>query len=203
MTHIRTISYITLLYLAVFAVVAFYTKNSEFFLYTITIGLIVLAGLKKEKSIRMNLFLPARVVVGISALGFLGLLGGVVNVKGTKLLDASIIAGLLKYQDIMHIMFMFVMVLTSYVFLKPYILSERMMRTRTGRVMLYLTVVLIVSGLGATIEVVEFIAATVANAQVGSYTSNALDLLFNLIGALLAILLLPIKREDDPVVKDN
>ncbi|MFH1769420.1 MAG: hypothetical protein ABH833_02000 [Parcubacteria group bacterium] len=202
-SYIRSIGYITFIYLSVFAVITLWTGNAEFFFYTLALGAFVYIFLHYQPRVYMNYYLPQRAVTSLSILGFLALGGGVISVHGDTLMNLVLIPNILKYQDVLHMMFMFVNVIISYTFLKPYMLHQRLLDTRLGRTMFYVMMILIVSGVGAVIEVVEFFAATFLDAPVGSYTSNALDLLFNLVGAVIATFFLPLEKKDDPITKEE
>ena len=61
-------------------------------------------------------------------------------------------------------------------------------KIKHNKILLSLIIILIASGIGAFNEIIEFFAVVFFNAAkgVGGYFNNALDLVFNLIGAIIA-----------------
>lgn len=199
---IQLITYITAAYLIILGIVAPLTGNREFTLYTIVLGMIMLIVIHQRTMLAVNFKFSRRVLASLSILGFLGLSGGIIQFRGDRLLNFVLIEGWLRYQDILHIAFMFVMVLVSYIFLRPYMYGGRLAHVRHGHLFLNIGVVLMVTGVGAFIEVIELAAVVFLGAgdTVGGYLPNATDLFLNLIGATLGALFLPFKPEDEPEV---
>ena len=120
------------------------------------------------------------------------LAGGNLSYQGTRLYDFIILPligepyNVLKYDQLAHIYGFFVATLTIYYVLKP------LLKTNHGsRVALSIVVVMAGLGLGALNEIVEF-SATILMPQtgVGGYINNAIDLVTDLIGAVLAFIYL-------------
>ena len=110
--------------------------------------------------------------------------GGSIYIVGTRLFDIVMINILgdpffiLKYDQLAHIFCFFTITIFCYYVLKKYI--------KKGKV-LFITTILMASGIGATYEIIEFAMVVFFDAgkAVGGYYNTALDLVFNLIGAIL------------------
>jgi uncharacterized membrane protein YjdF len=129
------------------------------------------------------------VLSGLSLWGLLHLAGGGVEVGGEVLYRLHLlpIAGsgelfILKYDQAVHFFGFFVATLVVYHLLKPY-LNER-----TNWKVVYPLIAAAGTGLGVLNEIVEFIAVLlVPNTGVGGYNNTALDLVFNTLGAIIAL----------------
>ena len=89
---------------------------------------------------------------------------------------------ILRYDQVVHLFGFGVATLICHHLLTPY-LRENLMNRRT----LLILVVLMGSGVGAINEIVEFLAVlTVPETHVGGYENTLLDMVFNLMGAMIA-----------------
>ena len=99
----------------------------------------------------------------------------------------------IRYDQLVHIFGSFVIALVIYHLFKEYL---KKLYHQNESIFL-LTLILITIGFGAIYEIIELIAVYFLNASeaVGTYYNNALDLIFNLIGAILAAIWLVRKNK--------
>jgi len=128
------------------------------------------------------------VLWGLTAWGVMHMAGGTVFVGGRRLYDILLVPvmrniEILKYDQLVHTVGFGFATLVAYHLLRPN-LRERPVSWKT----LSLVVLLAGMGLGALNEVVEFaVVVIVPESGVGGYLNTALDLVFNTLGALLAV----------------
>ncbi|MDP6527374.1 MAG: DUF2238 domain-containing protein [Candidatus Pacebacteria bacterium] len=168
-------------------------KNFEFLWYVAVLVfffLLVVLTLKKSK-------FDYTILWGLSLWGFLHMAGGGVPVGdgvlyGYQLLSLVDNGGdffILKFDQLVHAFGFGVATLFIYHLLKPY-LNEK---TNWGAV--YAILIAAGSGLGALNEIVEFVAVvSFPETGVGGYANTALDLVFNIIGATLAVIFIHVRR---------
>jgi uncharacterized membrane protein YjdF len=122
----------------------------------------------------------------MAAVGVMHLLGGLLNLGGTRLYDIYFIEGFFKYDNLMHTAMALVATIIGYNMLKPHLDHK----TKHNKFVLSLILIAIAMGLGAFIEILEFTTVIFLGAAetVGGYFNNAIDLVFNLIGAIGALL---------------
>jgi len=170
----------TVTYLILFTLLAIARKNYEFLFYTIILSsLIILIVLYCKK-----LHLTYIILGGLSVVGFMHLAGGTIDIFGIRLYDFWIIPGILKYDNIIHALSIFVATFVAYSIISPHL----DLKTKHHPVLFSLLLIFIALGIGAINEVLEFGAVVFLGAQeaVGDYFNNALDLVFNLLGAVIA-----------------
>jgi len=170
----------TVIYIMLFSLLAIVTKNYEFLFYTIILfSLIILIVLYYKK-----LHLTPVILGGLSIVGLMHLAGGIVDVYGTRLYGFWIIQGILKYDNVVHAVGIFVATFVAYSIISPHL----DLKTKQNPILFSLLLILIALGIGVINEIFEFGAVVFLDAQetVGDYFNNALDLVFNLIGSIIA-----------------
>lgn len=170
----------TVTYLILFTLLAIARKNYEFLFYTIILSsLIILIVLYYKK-----LHLTYIILGGLSVVGFMHLAGGTIDIFGIRLYDFWIIPGILKYDNIIHALSIFVATFVAYSIISPHL----DLKTKHHPVLFSLLLIFIALGIGVINEVLEFGAVVFLGAQeaVGDYFNNALDLVFNMLGAVIA-----------------
>jgi len=167
-------------YLLIFIIVSAINKNYEFLYHAGIISLLTAVIIFSRK----KLHLPSGIIIGLSIVGVLHILGGNLYLKNIRLYDTWLIPGILKYDNIIHLVFIFIATFIAYSLLSPYLYKELI----HDRLLLSLLLILVALGVGSLIEIVELLAVVFINAseKVGGYMNNALDIVFNLIGALIA-----------------
>jgi uncharacterized membrane protein YjdF len=114
--------------------------------------------------------------------------GGGVYINGVRLYDIILIPlsttyPILRYDQVVHIFGFAAATLMMFDLLRP-LLKENLQ----GYVALSVVVIMAGLGVGAFNEIVEaLVAATVPQSGVGGYVNTALDLISDLIGAILAM----------------
>jgi len=137
------------------------------------------------------------ILIGLSLWGLMHMAGGGVLVGGEVLYRYVLMPivgegdlSILKFDQFVHAFGFGVSTLVVYHLLKPY-LNEK-----TNWKVVYPILVVAGTGLGVLNEIVEFIAVIAfAETGVGSYANNALDLVFNTIGAIIAVLFIHFRRK--------
>ncbi|MFH1054442.1 MAG: DUF2238 domain-containing protein [Candidatus Woesearchaeota archaeon] len=184
----------TILYVIIFSIVALLRRNYEFLVYIFVIGIIfflVLAYLDKRFN-QLSLW-------GLSIWGFLHMCGGNIFFSGIRLYDIQLIPVILRYDQLIHAFGFGVATFVAYQLLEPY-LKDNIKKWK----LLSFLIIMIGMGFGALNEVVELFAMLMyKNAGVGDYYNNAFDLVFNLIGAIIAILLINLSRIKSEREKDS
>ncbi len=122
-------------------------------------------------------------LAGLSLAQFMHVMGGHIYINHTRLYDIWIFGNVIKYDNIVHLFASIVITLVIFDISKNY-LHEAIFYNEA---LLLFTLILIVSGIGALNEIMEFGAVIFFHAQdrVGDYMNNAFDLFYNLLGATI------------------
>lgn len=171
-----------LAYILAFAFYYISIKNYEFLWYVgvlVFFAVLIMSTLSKSK---FDYF----VLWGLSIWGLLHMAGGGVRVGDNVLYALEIIklfnvgdTFVLKFDQFVHFYGFGVTTLAAYHLLKPYF------NERTNYKVVYPLLAAVSMGLGALNEIVEFIAVvTFPQTGVGGYYNTALDLVFNMLGAI-------------------
>ena len=175
-----------------------FSQNYEFLWYVLVlVFFLVLIGVTLEKS----RFTPV-ILWMLSLWGLLHMAGGGVVVNGDVLYTLVLVplahvgdTVILKYDQVVHFYGFFVSTWVMYHLLAPHL------KEKAGTFMPFFVSSLAGAGLGALNEIVEFAAVvSVPETGVGGYYNTALDLVFNMFGALAAawVLFIRKKRECPP-----
>jgi len=181
--------HIVLLIINIGLVVAFGTafllrKNYEF---TIYVGVIA-ATLIVIGVTFFRVAYSTATLLGLTIWAILHMTGGAVYINDARLYDIILVPlsqkyPILRYDQLVHTFGFAAATLTMFDLLRP-LLKDNLQHFVT------LSVVVVMAGLGvgALNEIVEaLVAATVPSAGVGGYVNTALDLIADLLGALLAM----------------
>ncbi|MHC4697497.1 MAG: DUF2238 domain-containing protein [Planctomycetota bacterium] len=187
---------VNLIYVPIFAAIALQHANYEFVLY---VGVILVAGvwiLLKQRTVRFG----RTILWGLTVWGLAHMIGGNIRV-GDGIVYSLILVPILpdyhilRYDQVVHMFGFGIVTLMCHHVLQSYLRREVV---RWGT--LALLIVLMGSGVGALNEIIEFIAVlTVPETGVGGYHNTMLDLVFNLIGGVLAVIWLTWRRSRRPV----
>lgn len=174
------------IYITFFTFVALGNANYEFVLYAGVV--IVLFGwiLHKQAAVQFD----RTILWGLTAWGLMHMAGGNVRINGEILYGLQLIPVVLRYDEFVHAFGFGIGTLVCFHLLRPYL------RTDTEKWWPLATLVVLMGlGLGALNELVEFVAVvTVPETNVGGYKNTLWDLVFDLIGAVLAVILLTYRR---------
>ncbi|RME78430.1 DUF2238 domain-containing protein [Candidatus Woesearchaeota archaeon] len=175
---------LAVLALIVFASTFILQKNYEFIIYIF----VVLSFLWLICHSTKYLDYSELSIWGLVLWAILHMAGGGVHVKGDVLYNLILIPlvgepfWILKFDQVVHLIGFFVATLVMYDVLKPHV--KKMQGFALG-----FTLFAAGLGLGALNEIVEFFATVILpSTNVGGYYNTALDLVFNGIGALAAVL---------------
>lgn len=176
----------TILYMLAFLIYYLSIKNYEFLWYILVLVFffcLIFFTLKKTK-------FDYWILWGLSIWGFLHMCGGGLIVNGDVLYNLKIFhlfdigdTFVLKFDQLVHLYGFFVTSLVAFDVLKKQIKSN------TNWNLIFIVSALISMGLGAVNELIEFIATvTIKSVNVGGYYNTSLNIVFNTIGAFLAII---------------
>jgi uncharacterized membrane protein YjdF len=136
------------------------------------------------------------ILVGLSVWGFMHMAGGGVMVQGDVLYAFPLIpiAGsgdslILKYDQLVHLIGFGVSTLVVFHLIRPYLNSH------VNWMVMFPLIVLAGMGVGALNEIVEYIAVLLfPETGVGGYNNTMIDMVFNTLGAIVAVLIIYFKR---------
>jgi uncharacterized membrane protein YjdF len=176
-------------YLLFFALYGLFKGNKEFVYYGIIVLVIFVLLVRYHKTLQLSF----SSLVGLSFAQLIHVLGGNLYIHGIRLYDTWLIENIVKYDNFVHFVTSFILVLAVYDMVKNY-LHEKM---HYNKIVLYLLMVFIVLGIGAINEIMELGAVLFFNAgdRVGDYLNNAFDLVFNFLGSSVAMIWILSKKE--------
>ena len=176
-----------LLSVIIFSIIFSFRKNYEFLIY---IGVIIFFGILIYFTYEKTKF-PNFVLWGLLIWAMLHMSGGGLSIFGKRLYEIMLIPivgepyNILKFDQFVHIVGFMVATWAFYYILKPKLSLK-------GR-WVALSIVLVMAGLGAGAlnEIIEF-AATVITPEtgVGGYINTSLDMVSNLIGAIIGMIVI-------------
>lgn len=182
-TKMRIMLWFTIIYMAFFTVFAILEKNYEFLYYTVVMSVIILILIRYKEHIS---FSPG-IALGLTIVAALHIFGGNLHIQGVRLYDFWI-TGWFKYDNLVHIIGTLTATLLAYTFVFQHLNDK----AKEKKLLLAMIVVSMAMGIGALNEILELGAVVWFNAsvQVGDYLNNAYDLVYNLIGSLMAVVYL-------------
>jgi hypothetical protein len=178
----------------VFFSVYFLTKgNYEFVMY---VGVIVFFT-AVFIYVNNKVFFSNFVLWGLSLWALLHMLGGSVRINGTLLYNIILIPlsktiPIFRYDQFVHIVGFGTSTFVMFCVLRP------LLKTETSK-WWSLSIIVVAAGLGvgALNEIIEFFATVlVPETNVGGYENTALDLVSNLVGATIAMLVIRLKEKN-------
>ena len=183
----------TLIYLIIFVMIFYSRKNYEFIMYVGVIILFFFLILFTNKKISYSNI----VLWGLSIWGLLHMSGGgILFNNGTKRLYEMILIPLsstypiFRYDQFVHIIGFGVATLVMFVLIKP-----KLKKPIEKWVSLSIIIIMAGLGVGALNEIIEFSATVlVPETGVGGFINTSLDLVSDLIGAVLAMVYILIKK---------
>ena len=184
---------VNVLYILVFGGMALSPPaDREFAIY----GLVIIVLFALILATQRRVEFPAIILWGLTLWGFLHMAGGEVRIGQGRLYDIVLVpiftvgdVTVFRYDHLIHTVGFGVSTRVCFHLLKPY-LAERV----RSRAVLSVLVALMGMGLGAFNEVLELGVSLIdPQSGVGGYYNNAFDLVFNTVGAALAVLLLNVR----------
>lgn len=175
----RFVRWFIYFYISSFAVIAFLNGNHEFLFYSLIYLFLLLLISLFQRRYGFALQLPGLLLLGFAILGLAHFFGGFLHLGGIRLYDMML--GWFRYDNYVHAYGSFLITVACFNLILPY-LDEKIF---TRRMYLVLIMLMISLGVGSLNEMVEFAAVTFLNATgIGGYENNAMDLVFNLVGAI-------------------
>jgi len=178
--------YISAIILGIFTIFFLFKGNLEFLVYAVTLFPLMWIITKTDKIFQY----PALAKWGFMTWMMTHMAGGSLSFNGTRLYDTILINFLgapynvLRYDQLIHA-FCYV-VMTLFV----YSIVAYMIKPKTSRIIVIVITFLASMGVSALNEIVEFSAvAFFGSTGVGDYYNNALDLVFNGAGIIIALFL--------------
>ena len=165
-------------YITVFTAMALTRSNYEFVMYAGVVLAAALWVLAKQHVVKFDML----TLWGLTLWGLLHMAGGNITVADGVLYDVQLVPVVLRYDQFVHLVGFGVATLLCFHLLRPF-LRDQIPRRRT----LLILAVLMGSGLGAINEIIEYVAVVIMpDTNVGGYENTCMDLVFNLIGGLIA-----------------
>ena len=177
--------------LAFFTALFFSRKNYEFLMYIGVIIIFLLLIVATNSKVQY----PNEILWGLTTWALLHMAGGGLYIKGTKLYEIILLPisgtyGIFRYDQLVHIVGFGVATLLMYHLIKPLLSGSPNKWTA-------LSIVIVMAGLGvgALNEIIEFLATVcVPETGVGGYINTSLDLVADLIGAIIAMIFIKISE---------
>ncbi|MBI4716783.1 MAG: DUF2238 domain-containing protein [Planctomycetes bacterium] len=172
-----------LIYVPVFTIIALRKHNYEFLMYVAVVLVIAAWILWQQRRVRFG----RAILWGLTLWGLLHMAGGNIAVGdgvlyGVRLLPLSERHHILRYDQVVHMFGFGVATLVAHHLLSPHLRGG----LRRGA-MFWMLVALMGCGFGALNEVIEFVAVlSLPQTGVGGYENTLWDLVFNLLGSVLA-----------------
>ncbi len=182
-----------LIYIAAFSIYYLSIGNLEFLIY---VGVMIFFFTLIFSTLRKTNF-DYLILWGLSIWGFLHMAGGGIRIGDGVLYSVILIplinSGefvLFKFDQFVHAFGFGVATLVGWHLLKPYLKKDINCKV------IYFLIILIGMGFGALNEIVEFIAVIVLpETGVGGYYNTSLDLVFNTLGATIAVGIIHLRRK--------
>ena len=183
-----TILIINALYLLIAGIYFLTRANYEFVMYVGVIIVLFILILATNKKVNY----PNYVLWGLTIWGLLHMLGGGILLKNGKVLYSLILIPIssayeiFRYDQFVHIVGFGVATLVMWVLLKPLLKPNWKKWTSIS-----IIVIMAGFGVGALNEMIEFIATVIMpQTGVGGFVNTSLDLVSDLIGAIIAMIII-------------
>lgn len=182
---------VNIISLAFFTVFFISRKNYEFLIYIGVIIFFLLVIIATNNRVDY----PNEILWGLTFWALLHMSGGGFYIKGTKLYEIILFPisktyHIFRYDQFVHIVGFGVATLMMYQLLKP-LLTDGLDKWAA------LSIIIVMAGLGvgALNEIVEFLATVILpETGVGGYINSSLDLVADMIGAIIALIIIRIKE---------
>jgi len=183
-SHIALLAF-NVAYLLVFTYLFWLRRNSEFLMYVVTVSVFLAFVSRMHLRYRFSF----GVLMGLSAWGLMHMLGGCVGVGDGVLYGVWLIPERLRYDHFVHAFGFGYATLFCYRVLEPN-LGAKVRWFAVGVI-----AVLAGMGIGALNEIIEFVAVlTMPETGVGGYENTMWDIVFNTLGAIVAVSYAVLKR---------
>ncbi len=181
---------VNLIALLLFTILFSAKKNYEFLIYVgVIVVLLIIIVLTNKKVNYSN-----GVLWGLTLWALMHMSGGGVYIKGVRLYEIILIPlseaySIFRYDQLVHIIGFGVATVLMYELLKP------KLKPNCNWAAVSIVIIMAGLGVGALNELLEFIATVlVPETGVGGYVNTSLDLVADLIGAVLALVIIRLKN---------
>lgn len=183
-SKLKAMTFFIVTYILIFTIFALIHKNFEFLYYTIIMSVLIIILIKYYNKMQLTIGIASGLVI----LACLHILGGNLIINNSRLYEFWIIKNFFRYDNLVHTIGSFVATLFSYSLIYPHLTEE----TKRKKLIPIIIIVLMACGIGTLNEIMELGAVVWLDAapQVGDYFNNAIDLVFNIIGSILAVIYL-------------
>lgn len=185
---------VNIFFILVFSVSFITRENYEFLIYVGVLTFFIILILTTNKKVNY----PNGLLWGLSAWALAHMAGGGILIEGQTLYATMLIPligkpyYILKYDQIVHAFGFGITTFVMWTLLKPLLKNP----ARNNKITIGILLVMAATGAGALNEIIEFIITVVEpKSGVGGYINNSLDLIFNLIGALIALTIIGKKEK--------
>lgn len=183
----------TILYVLAFTIYYLMIQNYEFMIYIVVMIILISLLILLNKKYNFSIF----VLLGASGWGLIHMAGGSIKINGEVLYALKLIPiwvtdnfYVFKFDQFAHFYCFFFSSLILFYILKPY-LEKKISRLAISAIILFAGM-----GVGALNEMIEFTAVLfISKTGVGDYFNNMWDLMFNALGAILAVVWLNVRRK--------
>lgn len=177
----RPILIFNIIYIVIFGIIALLRHNYEFLFYVSIVVFLLLLLLAKYQKIGLS----RGTIMALSLWGLLHMMGGNIRVGDGVLYGVQLIPHILRYDQLVHAFGFGTCTVIGFELLRPFL------KPAVNRATLSVLLVMIGIGFGALNEVIEFMAVlALPETGVGGYENTAWDLTFNLIGSLIALVII-------------
>lgn len=174
--YLRVFTLFIIAALLTFLVISILFQRTESLYYII----IILPVIAVTSFLQKRLRIPGTIFVLVTLLFVFHVLGGAVYINDVRLYDMEFFG--IGFDNYVHFYGSFASSFLVYNLILPYIKPTK----KWYDVYLQLILILMTAGLGTLVEVVEFSGVVLVAADgVGDYANNALDLVVNLLGAIV------------------
>lgn len=186
---------VNIVYVIGFGIYFLMIKNYEFLWYIAVLFFIIFLVSFLHLKFKLNSW----ILTGASIWGLMHMLGGSVYINGTRLYDyillnlySSSIEGfqIFKYDQLAHFYCYIIVTLIVFCIIKPYL------KDKINWFVISILLIFIGMGIGALNEIIEFIPVVIFKGTgVGGYYNTMLDIIFNTLGAVFAVVYINVKNK--------
>lgn len=171
-----------------FGILSVLNREFVFFYDAIIIATLVYIVIRLHHKLQFsNIFIVSLLLVFL-----MHILGLNFYLHGIRLYDWWIIPQWFKYDNLVHLLSMFVITIILYTLANPHINYAG----RNKKIVLAISMIMLALGIGVINEMLEFVVVIFFNGAdlIGDYVNNAVDMFFNLIGAAIATYIIIIRK---------
>jgi len=187
--QLKLIYIFTVTYLILFGILSLNRANYEFIFYYALMVVVLSYIFFSYRDFEFSL----PFFIGFSIIGLLHVLGANIFIDGLRLYDHVFL--IFRYDNFVHFTSTIIASIIAYNMLYPHFAD----RYTAYPVRYSYLIVAVALGMGAIVEIMEFSAVILVNAQgVGDYFNNAWDLVYNFLGAITGAVIIYLFHKPKP-----